>query len=281
MRNLQFQMTVKDRQSYQEKGYWISPKILDDDQIRRLRKEQERIWIRDYDGDGYPYNGGWRPHQDPLKIRKLENVWWVNDEVRKAVTSPIVGEMAAFLMETDEVRLWHDQLIYKPGAGEEVTQAGNVGWHQDYGYWQCSSTTNMITVWIALQDTDLNNGVMASINGSHKWGFIPDSDTFFDQDLEKLKERYTADGHEWVEEPCILKAGEASFHHSLTFHGSGPNLTKEPRLSVVAHLMPAGTCYRPGVQFHTNISYLGPRPYAGQPFDNDYFPLLYSAKSTL
>ncbi|AVV60258.1 hypothetical protein C7121_20915 [Paenibacillus glucanolyticus] len=153
------------------------------------------------------------------------------------------------------------------------------GRHQDYGYWQASSNTNMITVWIVLQDTDLTNGGMMSINCSHKWGLIPDSDTFFDQDMDKLKQKHAGEGRDWIEEPCILKAGHASFHHSLTFHGSGPNVTNKLRLSVVAHLMPHDTFYRPDVQYHNNIKLLGPRPQAGQRFDNEYFPVLYSASN--
>ena len=74
----------------------------------------------------------------------------------------------------------------------------------------------------------------AQLSGSHKWGLIEGSNTFFDQDLEALAKRYAAEGKgEWLDEPCILEAGQASFHHALTFHGSGPNLTDEPRLSVV------------------------------------------------
>ncbi|MFD2118086.1 phytanoyl-CoA dioxygenase family protein [Paenibacillus yanchengensis] len=269
-------LTTADLQFYEEKGYWISPKLLDDEQIARLRHAHERVWAGDYDGDGYAMYGHISVPSDPHQIRKLDNAWWINDEVRDVVTDPIIGEMAAYLMQTNEVRLWHDQLIYKPSAGSTNTQAGNVGWHQDYGYWQASSNPNMITVWIALQDTDLKNGGMMSVNGSHKWGLIPDSDTFFDQDMNKLKEKYTADSREWVEEPCILPAGHASFHHSLTFHGSGQNVTNEPRLSVVAHLMPYDTFYRPGVQFHHNVTLLGARPEAGQRFANDNFPILYS-----
>jgi ectoine hydroxylase-related dioxygenase (phytanoyl-CoA dioxygenase family) len=167
-------------------------------------------------------------------------------------------------------------MIYKPGLGGEASSVGNVGWHQDFGYWQCSNNMNMITVWIALQDTDLTNGGMMTILGSHKWGLIPDSNTFFDQNLDILREKYTADGHEWIEEPCILKAGQASFHHALTFHGSGPNLTSSPRLSAVAHLMPGDTGFRAGVMSHDNVKLLGPRPVNGQKFDNEYFPLIFS-----
>jgi ectoine hydroxylase-related dioxygenase (phytanoyl-CoA dioxygenase family) len=155
------------------------------------------------------------------------------------------------------------------------TSAGNVGWHQDYGYWKASNNANMVTVWIALQDTDLSNGAMMTILGSHKWGEVEGSDTFFEQDMGKLKQKFAT--REWEEEPCIMKAGQASFHHALTFHGSGPNKSAAPRLSVVAHLMPDGTGYRKG-KHHDNVRLLGPRPYDGQPYTNDYFPLLYSKR---
>lgn len=269
-------VTQADIERYERDGYWISPPLLDNDQIGSLRLAHDRIWSGDYDGSGYPMHGPWRPNPDPLKIRKLDNAWWVNDEIKEAVTSPILGKIAASLLKTDEVRLWHDQAIYKPGAGTQETGAGNVGWHQDYGYWQCSDTTNMVTAWIALQDTDLTNGGMMTILGSHRWGLVPGSDTFFEQDMDKLRQQYAQNGKEWVEEPCVLKAGQASFHHSLTFHGSGPNHTDIPRLSIVAHLMPRRTGYRPSVQFHPNIKFLGPRPKLGQLFDNEYFPLLFS-----
>lgn len=271
---LDYQITKEDKEMFDRKGYWISPKLIDDATIEKLRHAHERIWKRDFDGDGYPY----RPIErnvDPLAIRKIENGWWINDEVKSVVTDSNLGRIAAQLLDEEEIRLWHDQVIYKPGAGDKETKLGNVGWHQDYGYWRCSSTTNMITAWIALQDTYLENGCMMTIPGSHKWGEVEGSDTFFDQDMEKLRQKFATG--DWTEEPCILKAGQASFHHALTFHGSGPNRTNEPRLSIVAHLMPGHTSYRKGRQFHSNIAYLGPRPYEGQVFNTEFFPLLYKA----
>jgi ectoine hydroxylase-related dioxygenase (phytanoyl-CoA dioxygenase family) len=266
-----YTITDRDKEIFDRDGYWISPKILDDETIERLRDAHERIWRKEVDGDGVAWMPS-PPPKDPRSIRKLDNGWWINDEVKEIVTDRNLGEMAAGLLAVDGIRLWHDQVIYKPGTNGEQTNLGNVGWHQDYGYWRCSDNPNMVTVWIALQDTDLSNGCMMTILGSHKWGAVEDSDTFFEQDMGLLKERFAR--KDWVEEPCILKAGQASFHHALTFHGSGANLSDKPRLAVVAHLMPDGTAYRKG-QRHSNIVLLGPRPKEGQLFNNDYFPLLY------
>jgi ectoine hydroxylase-related dioxygenase (phytanoyl-CoA dioxygenase family) len=270
-------VTQEDKDVFNRDGYWISPKLLTDEEIARLRAAHERIWAGDWDREGMPLYHNYIPStQDSPKLRKLDNGWWINDTVHEFVTNPLLGELAADLLGEDSIRLWHDQVIYKPGLNGQVSSVGNVGWHQDYGYWESSNRTNMVTVWIALQDTDLTNGGMRTILSSHKWGLIKDSNTFFEQNLDILRDKFATDNREWVEEPCIMKAGQASFHHALTFHGSGPNHTADPRLSIVAHLMPGNTAYQEGEQRHPNVKLLGPRPYNGQKFDNEFFPLLFS-----
>ena len=81
------------------------------------------------------------------------------------VTSTLLGKIGCALMKTPACRLWHDQVIEKPGSGSnvETRDFGNVGWHQDYAYWQVSDTTNMVTAWVALQDTTLTNGAMMTL----------------------------------------------------------------------------------------------------------------------
>ena len=72
----------------------------------------------------------------------------------------------------------------------------------------------------------------------------------------------------------MIPAGGASFHHGLTFHGSGPNRSDQARLSVVAHLMPDDAGYSASKQHHPNVHLLGPRPRRGDRFDNAFFPRL-------
>jgi len=279
-------VTEKDIQQYLERGFWISPKLLTDEQIARLNRAHERIWSGEIDGEGFYYEGK-AVETDFLSpaIRKLVNGWWINDEVRLAALSSLIGKVSAALMRCPAARLWHDQVIEKPGAGSgEAGLSGNVGWHQDYAYWQCTDTTNMISAWVALQDTDLSNGAMMTLVGSHHWGVLSDSASFKDLDLSALRRRFEPQmkGGAWVEEPCNLKAGQVSFHHALCLHGSGPNTTNKPRRCITIHAMPDGTAYKrqlppgskPAQAYHTNVRLLGPRPHTGQKFDNSYFPLL-------
>ncbi|MBO7742760.1 phytanoyl-CoA dioxygenase family protein [Paenibacillus sp. MWE-103] len=276
-------ITQEDKEFYKENGYWVSPVLFGEDEIAELRRAHDRIWSFDYDGDGYPLEE-WRPSNNPKMLRKIDNSWWINDAVRKTVTNPVLGRIAAGLMDSSGARLWYDQVIYKPGTGtgeKDALSPGNVGWHQDYIYWQCTDTPNLVTAWIALQDTDLTNGCMSVVPGSHKWGLLGGSDAFFNRDLEAVKHRIAQEsGREWKEVPVTLKAGQASFHHALTIHGSGQNHSADPRLSVVAHLMPDGMAYKKhGHHNVDNIRLLGPRPKEGQRYDNHYWPLLYAEHS--
>lgn len=264
---------------YHRDGYWVSPPLFDAADVQRLVRAHDRLWAGEHDRPIPPQYGLCTVDPASTRLRQQCNAFWVNDDIRWAVTHPVLGLIAARLMDASQVRLWHDQAIYKPpvAPGERV-DGNNVGWHQDYGYWQASSTTNMCTAWIALQDTGLHNGGMRTLLGSHRWGTVTDKldMSFWDQNLDRARERFG----EVVDEPCIIPAGAASFHHALTFHGSGPNHSAAPRRSLVAHLMPGGTRYRAGVQWHPNLVFLGPDAREGDPFEGPYWPVLWPAAET-
>ena len=117
------------------------------------------------------------------------------------------------------------------------------------------------------------------VPGSHRWGLLDESD-FFSQDLDAMKKKIEeATGREFKTVPCELKAGEVSFHHSLSIHGSGPNFTDQPRRSVVLHLQPAHAYYIPGTdcdEHQCPIMLKRSGGHAGDLFRGEYWPVLYS-----
>ena len=266
-------------EEYRRRGYWISPKLFSDEQITELRQAQERLWSGEHDSDIPSQYGVRAAEADSPSVRQQCNAFWLSKAIGNVTTSPLLGAIGARLMGVDTVRLWHDQAVWKPGVGPDGGDelAGNIGWHQDYGHWRSSSTTNMCTAWIALQDTDLQNGGMRTIVGSHQWGLLEDSATFGHKDLDGLQARFANQeiSGDWIDEPCIMQAGQVSFHHALTLHGSGPNLTWEPRMCIISHMMPGGTTYRPDAQWHPNLVFLGPNAQAGQPFAGPYWPQMW------
>ena len=109
----------------------------------------------------------------PRAVKTLMCAWCIDLVIRTLVTDPRVTAIAAALMAVDRVRLWQDQVIVKPGQrGAEADPEGNVGFHQDYSYWQDSTTTNMITANIVLQDADAAHGAMRVFSGPRRHGLL-------------------------------------------------------------------------------------------------------------
>jgi ectoine hydroxylase-related dioxygenase (phytanoyl-CoA dioxygenase family) len=271
-----YQVTQNDIAQYWDRGYWISPKLIDDDRIAKLRAAMDRLFKGERDGEGWYFEDKLNVQSDPNALKRVINAWWVNEDLREMVLDPGLGKIAADLMKVPAARLWADQALVKPPAKDGKSNAGNIGWHQDGAYWHILSTHNMVTAWIALQDTDLNNGGMRTLAKSHSWGLIPESDKFFEKNLDNQREFFLSRVKgEWIDEPCILKAGCASFHHSLCFHGSETNRTNDPRMSVVGHYMPDGTAFKPSGKFQVFLRLLGPNPKAGQPLNGRAFPMVY------
>jgi Phytanoyl-CoA dioxygenase (PhyH) len=267
---------------YCEDGFWISPVLFDAEEVAALRREVVRVLDGERDFDSLYWEDPPAP-ADGLALRQVCNAWWVNRRLREVVRTPALGAIGAALMGTDEVRVWHDQVLLKPGrrTGGGAPATGNVGWHQDYAYWRCANTMNMCTAWIALQDTEIANGAMRMVRGSHRWGLVEGSATFDSHDLDDLRDRHHRAGRDWSEVPCVLRAGQVSFHHALTLHGSGPNTSGAPRLSIVVHLMPSGCGYTqhlPPAEADARFFLpLGPDVREGQPYGDPWYPLVWPA----
>lgn len=77
---------------------------------------------------------------------------------------------------------------------------------------------------------------MTFVRGSNRWGYL-DAGDFFGKDHAAQRQQITVPaGQTWSEVPALLDAGGVSFHHCLTYHGSGPNTSQTPRASIAVHL---------------------------------------------
>lgn len=269
--------TADDVRFFEERGYWIGPKLFDDEDLNRFREHMDRVYAGEFETGRPPWRGYWRP-DDGAVLRKTDNSHWADRTLRDLATDQRIGEIAARLMGQDVVRLWHDQLLYKPGSGPGVTRV-NVGWHQDYQYWQCAETPTLLTAWVAFDDVDLDNGCMQFMAGSHRWGLEREGN-FFEQDTQEQLRRLEAE-HPIETVPVVMRAGQVSFHHCLTFHGSGPNRTRNPRRSLAIHLMAGETRYRPETASDSHMNVELARPRSGEPFSGQWFPVLFEGTAQL
>ncbi|RMD91733.1 MAG: phytanoyl-CoA dioxygenase, partial [Calditrichaeota bacterium] len=85
---------------------------------------------------------------------QITNLWQKSERVREFVFSRRLARIAAELMGTRGVRLYHDQALFKEPSG------GFTPWHADQYYWPLASE-KCCTVWIPLQATPLEMGPLA------------------------------------------------------------------------------------------------------------------------
>ncbi|HZQ21644.1 MAG TPA: phytanoyl-CoA dioxygenase family protein [Terriglobales bacterium] len=98
--------------------------------------------------------------------------------------------------------------------------------HQD-GFYFCLVPNEALTIWVALDEVNEENGAMHYWNGSHKKGVFPHSTSHvlgFSQGLAGNREDELG-----IETVCTASPGDCLVHHSLTIHAAGPNLSKRTR----------------------------------------------------
>ena len=96
---------------------------------------------------------------------QIMNLWRSDEAVKQFVLAKRLGKIAADLMGVENVRIYHDQALFKEPGG------GPTPWHQDQYYWPID-TNNTITMWMPLVDIDVDMGMLTFASGSYTKGSI-------------------------------------------------------------------------------------------------------------
>ena len=137
------------------------------------------------------------------------------------IHTPKIISLATALLGPDVV-CWSTHMFCKlPGDPMEVPL------HQDGVYWPFNQAKTL-TVWLAIDDADDENGTMHFVPGSHLLGPLP-----FDElelDGTRVLGRRVANRQRY-EDSFVneLKAGQISLHSDLLLHGSRANLSNRRR----------------------------------------------------
>lgn len=121
--------------------------------------------------------------------------------------------------------LWASNFFIKPPRSMST-----VGWHQDAYYWPLEPHESL-TVWVAYDDVDLENGAMRVVPGSHRAGLLKhqrSSSTDSVLTLECERGQFREDSAV----PLLLKAGEISIHDDKLVHGSPANPSARRRVGL-------------------------------------------------
>ncbi len=254
--------TVHD---YHENGFALGSRVLSDQQIETLRNELQRVIDRKDDASvAQPVllrNFG----KEDTPVWQIVDIWMASEPFRELLFNPTLVEEAVQLSGAQQLRVWHDQIQYKPH-----TTGGVNMWHQDSPSWPpLEPKDEQVTAWIALDDVDEDNGCMSMVPGSHRWGVRPDGLTQA-QTFDDLPSEW--DGHEVKRVLRPVKAGHVHYHHPLTWHGSHQNRSGRPRRAIAVHYMTEKTCFHE-TDKHPKRPWIHINP--GEPIVGDGFPLVY------
>jgi ectoine hydroxylase-related dioxygenase (phytanoyl-CoA dioxygenase family) len=232
-------LTHEQVEFFRTNGYLIVRQLIDPATVEKLRQALMSI----VDG----HREGVRRLQavtqsDGKKVTEFQGIWKSNPVFQDFLKTSSLGDAAAQLLDTSEVRLFYDQCFYK-----EPKIGGPVPCHQDYDYWRHISTPNMITAWMAITKVTRETGCIYVIPGSHNWGLVdrfgtnilkdPDPEVMLKKDLDDEQKKKI------IRVPLILEPGDVSFHHSLIVHCSYPNTSNLTRLGYIHRYIPADARY--------------------------------------
>jgi hypothetical protein len=280
--------------AYLRDGWYLTRKLLTDDEVDELAEASERFYAgaRDRTLPTRPARlAYWTPADGPVQ-RHNDYIHYESDAIGRILRKPIIGAVAARLARAEEIRVFQSTLILKPPRPDEPSNI--VPWHFDKHYWQSSTSEEMLTAFIPLHDCGEEMGTITMVDGSNRWQEIGTDDTttkhFAERDrsdLERtLRENAVHNGAEVRKTPMIIPKGHMSFHHCRTYHGSGPNRSDRPRRAISLHLQDGANAYRTfalsdGSVVQYNHDVLVRRTADGRPdyADPDFCPVLWRTGS--
>jgi len=268
--NLKLNTDLIDK--FNEDGFLILDKFLNTQYLDQLKNRFEPLFQGEFETGIEPDEWNWKLGKDPDDVtRQICNAWKADNFIRQFVCHEEIGKTCSQLMKWSGARLIQDNILWKPPHGKTL------GYHQDASYDDWIIPQTMATCWMPLDDTSEETGTLEFVRGSHKWGLQPPRGEFHSPKDYKEQLKIFADKNNkkieivYVEVP----AGGVSFHHGLTWHGSGVNNSHQHRRAIVSHCVPSDAKFHPTNEGGTAKTYKKYKLENSDKLDDKFFPLLW------
>jgi non-heme Fe2+,alpha-ketoglutarate-dependent halogenase len=152
---------------------------------------------------------------------------WANDLIRHPAILDSVEDILG-----PNLLVWSTSFFIK-----EPRDPSYVSWHQDSTYWGLSHP-DVVTAWLALSVSIVENGCMRVIPGSHLKDQLPHQDTFAENNLLTRGQEVMVEVDEADAVDVELQPGEFSLHHVRLVHGSDPNNADYRRIGYAIRYIP-------------------------------------------
>lgn len=266
-RDAPFALTEQQLEFYNENGYIklrhvLSPALLE------YYRQSIHARVAELSADALPLEQRTTYGKAFLQIM---NLWTESEEVKEFVFGKRLARIAAELMGTSGVRIYHDQALYKEPGG------GITPWHADQYYWPVSSN-KMVTAWVPLQQTPQEMGPLAFCEKSHRFQIGRDLEISDESEIT-LKQALSS----FNMEDSSFDLGDVSFHAGWTFHRAGANTTDRQReVMTIIYMDEAITLVHPKNKNQVNdIERWCPGVQIGEQVASPLNPVVYSSQPDL
>jgi len=221
------QLSKEQLDEFRENGFLLIRNFLDErscDIIKDIAKVHLKYKIEPIETE-YEYIG---IDKDEYKesVRRLRQVYdrdivfknWMQNLKIRPILKQVLDEDVVL------VTAHHNSIMTKLAHTSTNTE-----WHRDSRYWHYNGS-NLVSVWLALDKENSQNGVLEFIPGSHKIDLKEhqfDKKSFFRSDLKENRELIDK------KVSFDLNKGDIVLFHSELLHRANDNKTNEDKISFV------------------------------------------------
>jgi ectoine hydroxylase-related dioxygenase (phytanoyl-CoA dioxygenase family) len=208
--------------SFDENGFLVLDRLFTEEEIAPVSEEIDRIVSGQ--ADYVPKDDiFYEPGASPPRVRNVFRVHLYNPLFMGVAQHPKIVPLAERLLGRP-LRLYSSHLFAKPAEVGSI-----VPLHQDMPYWPFEPY-ELLSCWIALDDSTIENGCVRFKAGSHKFGVLRHVPSNVHGNSLKLDDERIAGFPESVVQ---VPRGSCVLHHCLTAHWSEPNRSQRPRRGLI------------------------------------------------
>ena len=234
----EYEVTDEHRRHFAGHGFVHLAGLLSDDEIDEIAVDYDRFLRREIAVEGKDFCDMAGDYgRDPADF-SIVNVMlprryhpaWVDNIVEQRSAS-VARQLCGNGMELD-----YDQLLAKQPYKQDAVFA----WHQDMAYWPDTPDTRTATVWLAIDDSTIENGCMRFVpETTHESALRPHAPMFGERGTSHaLGTDLRIDD---VVVPVPIKRGDCTVHNEWVMHGSGGNNTAGFRRAYILAFRSADT----------------------------------------
>lgn len=123
-------LSAEQLSRYNQDGFVKGSHVADDATVEILRSELERVIANRDQSTPQPVHIVNLTRDETAPIWQIVNIWQASEPFRKLMEHPTLLEEVAQLTQASQLRIWHDQIQYKPAERGGVNM-----WHQDNPLW--------------------------------------------------------------------------------------------------------------------------------------------------